>query len=62
MKTKIQEERTKLFNLLKSYILILGKLDELCQELSGMDTKEFIKEYDGLAKHFIEEIYDMKDE
>tara|TARA_B100001063_G_C16426304_1_gene386664 strand:- start:46 stop:222 length:177 start_codon:yes stop_codon:yes gene_type:complete len=51
----IQEEleRTRLFNLLKSHILILGKLDELCQELSGMDTKEFIEVYDGLAKHFI---------
>ena len=52
----IQEEleRTRLFNLLKSHILILGKLDELCQELSGMDTKKFIEVYDGLAEHFIE--------
>ena len=52
----IQEEleRTRIFNLLKSHILILGKLDELWQELSGMDTKKFIEVYDGLAEHFIE--------
>lgn len=43
-------ERTRIINLTTQHIFILRKLDKLCQELSDMDTKEFIKVYDDLVK------------
>jgi len=48
----IQEklERTRIINLTTQHIFILRKLDKLCQELSDMDTKEFIKVHDNLIK------------
>jgi len=48
----IQEklEKTRIINLTTQHIFILRKLDKLCQELSDMDTKEFIKVHDNLIK------------
>ena len=48
----IQEklERTRIINLTTQHIFILRKLDKLCQELSDMDTKEFIKVHNNLIK------------
>ncbi len=48
----IQEklEKTRIINLTTQHIFILRKLDKLCQELSDMDTKEFIKVHNNLIK------------
>ena len=50
MDIKEKLERTRINNLTTQHIFILRKLDKLCQELSDMDTREFIEVHDSLIK------------
>tara|TARA_A100001201_G_scaffold106277_2_gene90906 strand:+ start:1108 stop:1272 length:165 start_codon:yes stop_codon:yes gene_type:complete len=50
MDIKEKFERARIKKLTKQHASVLRKLDKLCQELSDMDTKEFIKVYDALIE------------
>ena len=54
MDIKAKFEKARIKKLIKQHASVLRKLDELCQELCDMDTKEFIKVHDDLVKDFIE--------
>ena len=47
---KAKFERARIKNLIKQHASVLRKLDELCQELSDMDTREFIEVYNVLIE------------